>query len=300
MRPARWRASLDQQRGNADDVLMTRLHGADWYARAAAPVGRRRWHAATTAALVGAAVAAAARRPRVATTLGSAWAALTADFAWRRIAPGPRDRAEVGRMLATSALIPPAAVVHWLRGQWQHRHVQPWRPEVEAVLFDRDGTLVHDVPYNGDPAEVRPLDGAREALERLRTAGVKTGVISNQSGVARGLLDLDDVARVNARIEELLGPFDTWQVCPHGEDDGCACRKPAPGMVLAAAKELGVAVERVVVVGDIGSDVGAGEAAGARAFLVPTPATRSDEVAAARHVAADLASVVDALLGGGR
>jgi histidinol-phosphate phosphatase family protein len=126
---------------------------------------------------------------------------------------------------------------------------------------------------------------------------VKLGVVTNQSGVARGLLDHDDVARVNARIDELLGPFDTWQVCPHGEDDGCACRKPAPGLVLAAAKELGVPLHRIVVVGDIGRDVEAGEAAGARAFLVPTPVTRAEEIGAARFVAADLGAVVDAVIG---
>jgi histidinol-phosphate phosphatase family protein len=298
VRPAPWRASLDQQRGNADDVLMSRLHGRDWYRRAEAPVGRRPWHLATTAALGLAALATVTGHRRTATWAGAAWAALTADFAWRRIAPGPRDPAEVGRMLATSALIPPAAVTHWLCGQWRHRNAGPWRPPVEAVLFDRDGTLVHDVPYNGDPALVRPVEGAREAVARLRAAGVKIGVVSNQSGVARGLLDLTDVARVNARIDELIGPIDTWQVCPHGDDDGCACRKPGPGMVLAAARDLGVTPDRVVVVGDIATDVAAGEAAGALSYLVPNAATRAEEVAAARRVAPDLGAVVDEVLSG--
>jgi histidinol-phosphate phosphatase family protein len=199
-------------------------------------------------------------------------------------------------MAATSALIPPAATWHWLRGQWQHRRATPWCPPVEAVLFDRDGTLVYDVPYNGDPRQVRPVEGARAAVARLRAAGVAVGVITNQSGVARGLLDLDDVARVNARLDELLGPFDTWQICPHGEDDGCACRKPAPGMVLAAAKELGVAPDRIAVVGDIAADVAAAERAGAEGWLVPNEATRPAEVAAARRFAPDLAAVVDTLL----
>src|SRR4051794_24515334 len=85
----------------------------------------------------------------------------------------------------------------------------------DAVLFDRDGTLVDDVPYNGDPVLVRPVPGAREALDRLRSAGLKLGVVTNQSAVARGICGPDDVAAVNARVEELLGPFDTWQVCPH-------------------------------------------------------------------------------------
>ena len=95
--------------------------GRDWYARAEAPVGRRSWHLATTAALAGTLGALRSQRPRAAVVAGATWLGLTADFAWRRIAPGPRDRAEVTRMLATSALIPPAAVSHWLRGQWRHR-----------------------------------------------------------------------------------------------------------------------------------------------------------------------------------
>ena len=105
---------------------------------------------------------------------------------------------------------------------------------MKAVLFDRDGTLVVDVPYNGDPQLVRPMAGALEALDRVRAAGLATGVLSNQSGVARGLLTLDQVASVNRQVEQLLGPFDVWEICPHGPEDGCACRKPAPGMILAA------------------------------------------------------------------
>jgi histidinol-phosphate phosphatase family protein len=168
--------------------------------------------------------------------------------------------------------------------------------DIAAALFDRDGTLVEDVPYNGDPAMVRPMPGARAALERLRAAGLRLGVVSNQSGVARGLLTHEQVARVNARVEELLGPFDTWQCCPHGPDDGCACRKPAPGLVLVAAAELGVPADRCVVIGDIGADVAAGRAAGARAVLVPTPVTRAEEVATAPVVAGDLAAAVDWIL----
>jgi histidinol-phosphate phosphatase family protein len=166
----------------------------------------------------------------------------------------------------------------------------------DAVLFDRDGTLVHDVPYNGDPDRVRPVDGAREALDRLRHAGLRLGVVTNQSGVARGLVTADEVARVNRRVEELLGPFDTWQVCPHDEDAGCRCRKPAPGMVLDAARALGTVARRCVVVGDIGRDMTAAGAAGAAAVLVPTPVTRAEEVAAAPAVAGDLRSAVDLIL----
>lgn len=169
---------------------------------------------------------------------------------------------------------------------------------VEAVLCDRDGTLIADVPYNGAPERVTPLPGVRGALDRLRAAGVRLAVVSNQSGVARGLLTPDRVDAVNARVVDLLGPFDAVLWCPHGPDDGCGCRKPAPGMIRAAAAALAVPVERCVVVGDIGADVAAATAAGAASILVPTSVTRLEEVAAAPRVAPDFAAAVDLVLGG--
>ncbi|MFJ6380986.1 D-glycero-alpha-D-manno-heptose-1,7-bisphosphate 7-phosphatase [Kitasatospora sp. NPDC092039] len=165
-----------------------------------------------------------------------------------------------------------------------------------AVLFDRDGTLVHDVPYNGDPGAVRPVTGAADAVAALRSAGILVGVVSNQSGVARGLLTREQVEAVNRRVEELLGPVDVWAVCPHGPEDGCRCRKPAPGLVLAACRVLGVPPRRAVVIGDIGSDGAAAEAAGAFPVLVPNAATRVEETAAARTVASDLVAAVGTAL----
>jgi histidinol-phosphate phosphatase family protein len=165
------------------------------------------------------------------------------------------------------------------------------------VLFDRDGTLVHDVPYNGDPDLVRPVPGARACLERLRRLGVQVGVVTNQSGVARGFLTADDVAAVNARVDELLGPFDTWQWCPHDDAARCRCRKPQPGLVLDAAVALGLEPRDVAVIGDTGADVGAALAAGAVGVLVPIPRTRAEEVAAAPLVAEDLSGALDLLLG---
>lgn len=153
-----------------------------------------------------------------------------------------------------------------------------------------------DVPYNGDPGLVRTMPGAKAVLDELRTRGLATGVLSNQSGVARGILTDADVANVNARIEELLGPFDVWEVCPHAAADGCTCRKPAPGMVHSACRRLGIHAAEAALIGDIGSDVQAAEAAGAIGILVPTPVTRADEVNAARLVARDLAGAVDLLL----
>jgi HAD superfamily hydrolase (TIGR01662 family) len=293
VRPARWSASLSQQRGNADDFLMRALHGPDWAARARAPRGRRRRHVAVAGAGLAAVAGVAIGHHRLAGLALLGWAAGTGELAARRIAPGPRDAAEVTRMVATSALIPFAATWHSARGALLHRSARPWVGLPDLVLFDRDGTLVHDVPYNGDPALVRPVQGAREALDRLRHLGVRVGLVTNQSGIASGRITAAQAQSVNDRVEELLGPLDVVEVCPHGPGDGCACRKPAPGMVKAACAELGVDPAACVVVGDIGSDVEAAAAAGAASVLVPTGTTRSDEVEAATLVAADLAEAVD-------
>ncbi|MGN9813707.1 D-glycero-alpha-D-manno-heptose-1,7-bisphosphate 7-phosphatase, partial [Micromonospora sp. BQ11] len=166
----------------------------------------------------------------------------------------------------------------------------------DAVLLDRDGTLVEDVPYNGDPEKVRPVPGARVALDALRAAGLRLAVVTNQSGLARGLFTEAQMAAVHARVEGLLGPFDAWLVCPHDDSDGCSCRKPLPGLVHAAAQALGTTPQRCVMVGDIGRDVTAALAAGAQAVLVPTPVTRVEEVDAAPWVAVDLPSAVAEIL----
>jgi histidinol-phosphate phosphatase family protein len=298
VRPAdRW-VSLRAQRGNADDALMRAMHGPHWRTTTECGPGRLPWHVATVTAGGTALAALAVRRPRLAALAGLGWAALTADFARRRIAPGPRTRDEVLTVLATSVAIPPAAVAWRATGTWRHRGARAWAPRPRAVLFDRDGTLVHDVPYNRDPALVRPVAGARRAVERLRSAGVRVGLVTNQSGIARGLLTADDVRAVNAELQRRVGAFDAVAFCPHAPDDGCACRKPAPGLVLEAARTLGVRPEETVVIGDIGADVGAAAAAGARSILVPTPVTRAEEVAAAPVVAADLDAAVDLVLRG--
>ena len=169
---------------------------------------------------------------------------------------------------------------------------------MKAVLFDRDGTLVVDVPYNGDPQLVRPMDSALSALAKVRRAGLATGVVTNQSGVARGLLTLDQMHAVNQRVDQLLGPFDVWEVCPHGPEDGCNCRKPEPGMILEACNSLGIKPEEAAFIGDIGADMEAASAAGARAVLVPTEMTRREEIEAAGSVAKDLDHAVEILLAG--
>ncbi|MGP3971242.1 HAD-IIIA family hydrolase, partial [Streptomyces sp. 6N223] len=159
----------------------------------------------------------------------------------------------------------------------------PGRAGVDAVLFDRDGTLIEDVPYNADPALVRPRPQARAALDALRARGIPVGVVTNQSGVARGRVPRRAVEAIRERVEELLGELDVWAVCPHAAEHGCPCRKPAPGLIHAACARLGVPPCRAAVIGDIATDLAAARAAGARGVLVPTPATRLEEIYAAEQ-----------------
>lgn len=300
VRPENFWVSLRVQRGNADDALLRSVYGGNWRQRAECPPGRFKWHLATVLAAALAVGGAVTGRRRMGALGAAAWAGLTAEFAGRRIAPGPRTGDELARMTVTSVLLPFAAVWHRARGVWRHRGSTAWTGPVRAVLFDRDGTLVTDVPYNGDPAKVAVVPGAKEAVDRVRAAGLRVGVVTNQSAVGRGLITPHQLSAVNRRVEELLGPFDTWQVCPHTGDDGCDCRKPAAGLVLAAARELDVPPAQLVVIGDIGSDVRAAQAAGARSVLVPTAATRPEEILAAPVVLPDLRRAVDHVLEGGR
>jgi histidinol-phosphate phosphatase family protein len=302
VRPAGRACSVKAQRGNADDSLMRALHGPAW--RELAGTGRglfRRHLVAASGAVV--AVAASPFVGRVPLARRLAAAGLTAyglhvaDLVRRRVAPGPRTPDEVVTMSWTSAVLPLVAVWHRARGWWRHRSAEAWPLSPRAVLLDRDGTLVHGVPYNGDPDAVQPVPGAREALDRLRDVGLRIGVVTNQSGVARGLLTRQQVDAVNAAVEARLGPIGTWQVCPHGAADRCSCRKPRPGLVHAAARTLGVRAEECVVIGDIRADMEAARAAGARSVLVPAPATRAEELTVAPVVAADLGRAVDVVLG---
>jgi hypothetical protein len=125
VRPAgRW-VSVRLQAGNADDVLMTRLHGRHWWRRAEAPRGRLPLHLAVTGAGVAALGCALLGRPRAAAVCAAAWLAGTTEFALARILPGPRTRDEILTMTVTSALVPPAATWHWLRGRLAHRKARP-------------------------------------------------------------------------------------------------------------------------------------------------------------------------------
>jgi HAD superfamily hydrolase (TIGR01662 family) len=296
VRPAGGFVSVRQQRGNIDDALMARLHGPSWHVRANAPRGHLRAHALTSAAGLVAVAALAARRKDAAALAAGAYLSGTAEFAASRIAPGPRERAEIARMCLTSILIPPLACAQRLRGEMRARRladVAPAAPPaaVAAVLFDRDGTVVRDVPYNDEPARVVAMDGARDALARAREQGWRIGLVTNQSGVGRGLVTKARAREVTERAAQLCGGFDVIAVCEHSPSEACFCRMPAPGLILQAAAALGVSAQACVVIGDIGADVAAA-AAGARAILVPTPLTRADEIARAPAVAPDLGAAV--------
>lgn len=166
----------------------------------------------------------------------------------------------------------------------------------EALLCDRDGTLVTDVPYNDDPEQMAVLPGVGDALRRARQRGVRIGVVTNQSGVAKGLIAPERLARLHDRLEQLLGPFDVIVSCPHDAADRCACRKPEPGLVLAAAASLDLEPGECVVVGDTWSDVAAAERAGATGILLAATPHDVDARAAQAIVRPDLASAVDLVL----
>ena len=161
-----------------------------------------------------------------------------------------------------------------------------------AVFVDRDGTIMEDRGYLADPDGVRLLPGAPEALARLSRAGFALVLVTNQSGVNRGLLTMADVHAVNRRVEELLLPagvvFADVRVCPHRPDENCTCRKPNPGMILEAARHLDLDPARSYMIGDKPSDAEAGRAAGCRTVCVgPGPCPAADMNARGLIEAAD-------------
>ncbi|HEX3672120.1 MAG TPA: HAD family hydrolase [Candidatus Cybelea sp.] len=147
-----------------------------------------------------------------------------------------------------------------------------------AVLFDRDETIVVDVPFNGDPERVEPAPNARALLDRLRTMGLPLAIVSNQSGIGRGFVTSEQVDAVNRRVDELLGPFAGFFVCPHAPEDACECRKPKAKLILDAARALGVEPSCCVVVGDRESDVEAARNAGAIPLRISGPAELAQAV----------------------
>jgi len=143
-----------------------------------------------------------------------------------------------------------------------------------TVLLDRDGVINFDSPdYILSPEQWRPIPGSLEAIAKLKQAGLQVTVCSNQSAIGRGMIDqtmFDSIqAKMISETEQEGGSFDYIAVCPHGPDDGCACRKPLPGMLLDTFQALNIQDKNtVVMVGDSYRDVQAAYAAGIDALLV--------------------------------
>jgi histidinol-phosphate phosphatase family protein len=148
-----------------------------------------------------------------------------------------------------------------------------------AVFLDKDGTLIQDVPYNVDPARMWLLPGATAGLRRLHAAGFELIVVSNQSGIARGYFELRAMRGVEQRLRALMegagAALAGFYYCPHHPGGRvpayaveCDCRKPAPGMLLRAARAHGIHLAQSWMVGDILNDVEAGRAAGCRTILI--------------------------------
>jgi D-glycero-D-manno-heptose 1,7-bisphosphate phosphatase len=142
-----------------------------------------------------------------------------------------------------------------------------------AVFLDRDGVLIRAPVVDGRPRSIRRVqeleleDGAREACATLRDAGFLLVAVTNQPEIARGTLAREAVDAMHARLAQLL-PLDDIRLCPHDDADGCACRKPKPGMLLDAAREHGIDPRRSFLVGDRWRDIGAGRAAGCTCVLL--------------------------------
>lgn len=141
-----------------------------------------------------------------------------------------------------------------------------------VVYLDRDGTLNFDPGYLNQPDQLRLLPGVGQAVARLNRAGFKAVVLSNQSGLARGLITMEQLDAIHQRLRELLAVdgarLDGIFICPHHPEDACSCRKPAPGLVMRARQELGLAADHAVVIGDKASDVGLARNIGATAVFV--------------------------------
>ena len=142
-----------------------------------------------------------------------------------------------------------------------------------AIFIDKDGTLIEDLPYNTDPARIRLMPQAAQALAWLKSLGYGLFIASNQKGIALGLLTDANLRHGFEQIQQLLQPgsvqIDGFYYCPHQSDEaGCDCRKPLPGLLLRAAREHGLLLQHSWMIGDILDDIEAGRRAGCRTMLI--------------------------------
>ena len=146
----------------------------------------------------------------------------------------------------------------------------------KAIFFDRDGIINKTVLRNGKPCSPRTLEEfiileeAKETVKILKDAGYKIVIITNQPDIARGLMRVEDLRKMHNITKEILCP-DRILYCPHDDTDNCKCRKPKPGMIIKAATELNINLNKSFVIGDTWKDIKAGKAAGCKTFLVNTP-----------------------------
>ncbi|MCC7450639.1 MAG: HAD family hydrolase [Anaerolineae bacterium] len=151
-----------------------------------------------------------------------------------------------------------------------------------AIFIDKDGTLIHDVPYNVNPALIELSPGAGRVLRQWHDVGYLLVVISNQSGIAKGMFDEAALIPVRNQLNRLLRRFgvalDGFYYCPHWPEGtvapyavDCDCRKPKPGMLLQAAHDLNIDLRHSWMIGDIAADHEAGQAAGCRTILIEKP-----------------------------
>jgi histidinol-phosphate phosphatase family protein len=143
-----------------------------------------------------------------------------------------------------------------------------------AVFLDRDGTIIFDKHYLRFPKQVKVYSFAAAAINKLRAAGFKIIVVTNQSGIGRGMFSQDDYEKVNKRfiraLKEKGAKVDAVYHCPHVDEDRCSCRKPAIGMAVAAAKKFNIALDKSYAVGDSARDVELGFIMGAKGIMVLT------------------------------
>jgi D-glycero-D-manno-heptose 1,7-bisphosphate phosphatase len=167
-----------------------------------------------------------------------------------------------------------------------------------AVFFDRDGTLMEEVNYCKDPKDVALIPGAAEALTRLKKKGFKNVIITNQSGIGRGWVTLEQFGQVQAALLERLGEgnVDATYFCPDRPDQESTRRKPLPGMVLEAAEEHGIDLGRSFFVGDTASDIGCGRNAGVHTVLVRTGHGMKQGDCGADHAADSVGEAVEYIL----
>lgn len=172
--------------------------------------------------------------------------------------------------------------------------------QAPAVFLDRDGTLMRDVDYCGDPDAVEMFADVPDALASLKDAGYKLIVITNQSGIGRGYFTVDDYRAVNERLFRAIGRrlIDGAYHCPHTPGDECECRKPSPRLVLDAAREHSIDLARSFFIGDKSIDLQCGRNAGLTSVLVRTGYGVSEDPAPAAFVAENLMAAAGFILHG--